>query len=66
MPIQSTRLIREMGYVALIVALTAFSEESNRKECMESGMDEFLAKPIRTSAIKSVLVKFATIYEENS
>lgn len=64
--IQSTRLIRQMGYAAPIVALTAFSEESNRKECMESGMDEFLAKPIRRSALKSVLTKFATIYEEKS
>ncbi|EGX89626.1 sensor histidine kinase/response regulator TcsB/Sln1, putative [Cordyceps militaris CM01] len=62
--IQSTRLIRQMGYAAPIVALTAFSEESNRKECMESGMNEFLAKPIRRSALKSVLTKFATIYEE--
>ncbi|XWX00384.1 hypothetical protein V2A60_008404 [Cordyceps javanica] len=64
--IQSTRLIRQMGYAAPIVALTAFSEESNRKECMESGMDEFLAKPIRRSALKSVLTRFATIYEEKT
>lgn len=64
--IQSTKLIRQMGYAAPIVALTAFSEESNRKECMESGMDEFLAKPIRRSALKSVLTKFATIYEEKT
>lgn len=61
--IQSTRLIRKAGYAAPIVALTAFSEESNRKECMESGMDEFLAKPIRRQALKSMLTKFATIYE---
>lgn len=61
---QSTRLIREMGYGAPIVALTAFSEESNRKACMESGMNEFLAKPIRRAALKSVLTKFATIHEE--
>ena len=61
--IQSTRLIRKAGYVAPIVALTAFSEESNRKECMESGMNEFLAKPIRRQALKSMLTKFATIYE---
>ncbi|PMB69094.1 Two-component system protein B [Beauveria bassiana] len=64
--IQSTKLIRQMGYAAPIVALTAFSEESNRKECIESGMDEFLAKPIRRSALKSVLTKFATIYEEKT
>ncbi|KAG8415747.1 hypothetical protein J3458_009569 [Metarhizium acridum] len=62
--LQSTRLIRKMGYVAPIVALTAFSEESNVKECMESGMDEFLSKPIRRPALKNVLTKFATIPEE--
>ncbi|EFZ03385.1 histidine kinase [Metarhizium robertsii] len=62
--LQSTRLIRQMGYVAPIVALTAFSEESNVKECMESGMDEFLSKPIRRPALKNVLTKFATIPEE--
>lgn len=62
--LQSTRLIRKMGYSAPIVALTAFSEESNVKECMESGMDEFLSKPIRRPALKQVLKKFATIYEE--
>lgn len=62
--LQSTRLIRKMGYSAPIVALTAFSEESNVKECMESGMDEFLSKPIRRPALKKVLKKFATILEE--
>lgn len=40
--LQSTRLIREMGYSAPIVALTAFAEESNVQECMDSGMDMFL------------------------
>ncbi|KAH7326249.1 hypothetical protein B0I35DRAFT_405519 [Stachybotrys elegans] len=62
--LQSTRLIREMGYRYPIVALTAFSEESNVKECIDSGMDEFLAKPIRRPALKQVLKKFATIPEE--
>ncbi|ROT41114.1 osmosensing histidine protein kinase SLN1 [Sodiomyces alkalinus F11] len=62
--LQSTKLIRQMGYKAPIVALTAFSEESNVRECMESGMDEFLSKPIRRPALKQVLMKFATIPEE--
>lgn len=62
--LQSTRMIRSMGYAAPIVALTAFAEESNVKECMESGMDMFLAKPIRRPALKQVLKKFATIPEE--
>ncbi|KAI5860055.1 putative histidine kinase SlnCl1 [Durotheca rogersii] len=62
--LQTTRLIRKMGYSAPIVALTAFSEESNVRECMESGMNEFLSKPIRRPALKQVLRKFATIPEE--
>ncbi|KAK1589684.1 hsp90-like protein [Colletotrichum navitas] len=62
--LQSTKLIRKMGYTAPIVALTAFSEESNVRECMESGMNEFLSKPIRRPALKQVLKKFATIPEE--
>jgi osomolarity two-component system sensor histidine kinase SLN1 len=62
--LQSTRLIRKMGYSAPIVALTAFSDESNVKDCMESGMNEFLSKPIRRPALKQVLKRFATIPEE--
>lgn len=62
--IQSTRLIREMGYSAPIVALTAFAEESNVKECMDSGMDFFLPKPIRRPQLKQVLKRYcATIHE---
>ena len=64
--IQSTRRIREMGFSAPIVALTAFAEESNMKECMDSGMNYFLPKPIRRPALKQVLKKYcATIPEED-
>ncbi|RCI09188.1 hypothetical protein L249_1460 [Ophiocordyceps polyrhachis-furcata BCC 54312] len=59
--LQSTRLIRQMGYAAPIVALTAFSEESNIRECRESGMNDFISKPIRRPALKKVL---AAILEE--
>ncbi|KAL2807732.1 Two-component system protein B [Aspergillus granulosus] len=62
--IQSTRLIREMGYSAPIVALSAFSEDSNIKDCMNSGMDMFISKPIRRPALKQVLRRFTTILEE--
>ena len=62
--LQSTRLIRQMGYSAPIVALTAFAEESNVQECMESGMDFFLPKPIRRPQLKQVLKRYcATIPE---
>ena len=62
--IESTRMIRKMGYSAPIVALTAFAEDSNKKECKESGMDDFLAKPIKRPELKKVLKQFcATIPE---
>lgn len=63
--LESTRLIRKMGYEAPIVALTAFSEESNVQECIASGMNEFLSKPIRRPALKKVLTKIFTIEEED-
>lgn len=63
--LQSTRMIRDLGYQAPIVALTAFSEESNVKDCLESGMNYFLSKPIRRPALKKVLKEYcAPILEE--
>jgi osomolarity two-component system sensor histidine kinase SLN1 len=63
--LQSTRLIREIGCRAPIVALTAFSEESNIRDCMDSGMNFFLSKPIRRPQLKKVLKEYcAPIAEE--
>lgn len=51
---------------APIVALTAFAEESNIKDCLESGMNYFLSKPIRRPQLKKVLKEYcAPIPEEN-
>lgn len=63
--LQSTRLIRQAGYSAPIVALTAYAEEQNVKECLDSGMNFFLSKPIRRPALKHVLKTYcAPIPEE--
>lgn len=59
-------MIRKMGYSAPIVALTAFAEESNKKECKESGMDDFLAKPIKRPELKKVLKQFCATIPEAS
>lgn len=64
--LQSTKLIREIGYDAPIVALTAFAEESNVRDCLDSGMNYFLSKPIRRPALKKVLKEYcAPILEED-
>lgn len=56
----STRLIREFGYKQPIVALTAFAEQSNIDECYGSGMDYFLAKPVRRPQLKKVLTDYCS------
>jgi len=58
--LESTRLIRKTGYTAPIVALSAYSEESNVKECLESGMNDFISKPIRRPRLKQVLKTFCS------
>jgi osomolarity two-component system sensor histidine kinase SLN1 len=76
--LQSTRLIRQLGFMAPIVALTAYTEvfptrylawggielvqqEKNVHDCLNSGMDFFLSKPIRRPALKHVLETYYPI-----
>lgn len=55
--IQSTREIRELGCDLPIVALTAFTDESNREACANVGMQDFLGKPIKRPALREILTK---------
>ncbi|KAF8454667.1 hypothetical protein BDZ91DRAFT_767881 [Kalaharituber pfeilii] len=63
--LEATRIIRQLGYNAPIVALTAFSEESNMKECREAGMNFFLAKPIKRNELRKVLKQYCRPPKEN-
>lgn len=54
----STRLMRESGVELPIVALTAYAEKTNVEACYASGMDHFVAKPLKRQQLQEVLVKF--------
>lgn len=56
--IEATKRIRALGFEAPIIALTAFDHETNRKNCEEVGMNAFLGKPIKRTALKKVLTDF--------
>lgn len=56
--IEATRLIRESGSTRLpIVALTANAYDSDRKACLDAGMNDFLSKPVGRSELISCLLE---------
>jgi osomolarity two-component system sensor histidine kinase SLN1 len=56
--LEATRLIREAGYRKPIVALSAYSDDTNVKGCHDAGMDDFVSKPIQLARLKLVLKTF--------
>lgn len=56
----ATRLIRNnLRYRKPIIALTAFADESNVKECLACGMSGFLLKPIKRTNLRQIMVEFS-------
>jgi signal transduction histidine kinase/ActR/RegA family two-component response regulator len=54
----ATRAIRATGRRLPIIALSASVMEWERERCIQSGMDDFLAKPVRLSDLESALGKW--------
>ncbi|MBT8415669.1 MAG: response regulator [Boseongicola sp.] len=58
--IAATRALRKKGAQVPIVALTANAFADDQRQCLEAGMNDFVAKPITREKIHSILQKFAT------
>ncbi|KAK9479859.1 hypothetical protein V1514DRAFT_366602 [Lipomyces japonicus] len=57
--LQATRIIRQdLDYKYPIVALTAYADDSNVKECMDAGMNNFLTKPIKRPQLYDILNEY--------
>lgn len=57
----ATKLIRNnLKFRKPIIALTAFADESNVKECLASGMSGFLSKPIKRTNLRQIITEFST------
>lgn len=62
---EAVRVLRRNGYTRPILALTASSDEDERKECIEAGCDGVLSKPIEGStlveAVAASMVAFTKV-----
>ena len=63
---EATRAIREMetGPPTIIVAMTAHAMAGDRDRCLESGMDDYLAKPVTFLELNRVIQKYSEIIEQ--
>ncbi|MCF8128682.1 MAG: response regulator [Deltaproteobacteria bacterium] len=57
--LEATRRIRELGFGELpIVAMTANAMKGDRERCIEAGMNDYVAKPIRRELVFEMIEKW--------
>jgi len=64
--LEATRLIRQLGFKKPIVALSAYSDDTNVRSCHESGMDDFVSKPIQIARLRLVLKTYCPEEEKTA
>jgi len=55
---EATRIIKEIDPNQLIIAQTAYAKRGNEKAMIEAGFDDFIAKPIKSRYLLSLLKKY--------
>jgi CheY-like chemotaxis protein len=55
--LETTRALRARGVTTPVVALTANAFDDDRRACLESGMDDFLVKPLNPDTLRGVLTR---------
>ncbi len=59
--IMATKMIRKLGTKnqPKIVAITAYALEGDREQCLEAGMDGYIAKPVQLGELVEVLKRYS-------
>ncbi|MGH8993963.1 MAG: response regulator [Acidimicrobiia bacterium] len=55
--LEATRRIRARGNGPYIVAVTADAMQGDREMCLEAGVDDYIAKPIRMDELTQALTR---------
>lgn len=62
---EATRIIRsKLGYTNPIIAVSAYADQSNINDCLATGMETFLAKPLKRPQLREVLVNLGISVKE--
>ena len=63
---QATEILRKRGVTTPIVAVTADVTDEAERRSKESGMNDYITKPVRSEDIKKILIKWLSGDQENT
>ena len=55
---EATRRLRREGWTGSIVAFTAYAMPGDREKCLESGCDDYVAKPSSPRELRTTLARY--------
>jgi CheY-like chemotaxis protein len=56
--LEATRLLRRAGHTIPIVAMTAHVMQGDRDTCLEAGMNDYIAKPIKRETVFKIIKRW--------